>query len=114
VSASLFIIDVEVELPTNGTDLARNARVHERLAGALPRGTHVIADVGDGLAHLRAWVPATSDGALGALHAMVVAMNVAMLPEDGPLESLGWRLPPQPRPEAKPVVMRLSIVADSP
>ena len=67
VSASRFIVDVEVELPTNGTDLARNIRVHERLAHALPRGTDVIADVGEGVAHLRAWIPATAEGALGAL-----------------------------------------------
>jgi hypothetical protein len=112
VSGSRFIIDVEVELPTNGTDLVRNARVHERLADALPQGTHVISDVGEGLAHLRAWVPATSDGALGALHAVVLAMNVALRPEYAPVESIGWRLPPERRPEAKPVVMRLSILAD--
>jgi hypothetical protein len=114
VSASRFIVDVEVELPTDGTDLVRNTRVYQRLADALPRGTHVIADVGQGLAHLRAWIPATSEGALGALHAVALAMNAALNPEHAPVESLGWRPPPHQRPEAKPVVMRLSIVGDGP
>jgi hypothetical protein len=80
----------------------------------LPRGTRVIADVGRGVAHLRAWIPATSEGALGALQAMTRAMDVALQPEPGPVESMGWRPPAQPRPDAKPVVMRLSIVGDRP
>jgi hypothetical protein len=114
VSASRFIVDVEVELPTDGTDLLRNTRVYNRLADALPRGTAVMADVGQGLAHMRAWIPATSEGALGALHAVTLAMNVALHPEQAAVESLGWRTPPQPRPRAKPVVMRLSIVEAGP
>ena len=114
VSASHFIVDVEVELPTSETDLLRNARVHQRLSAALPPGTHVIADVGQGLAHLRAWIPATSEGALGALYAVAVAMNVALHPEQAPVESLGWHPTPQRRPDEKPVVMRLSIVGDRP
>jgi hypothetical protein len=81
VSAPRFIVDVEVELPSNGTDLVRNTRVYRRLAAALPRGTDIMADVGQGLAHLRAWIPATSEGALGALHAVTLALNTAFEPE---------------------------------
>jgi hypothetical protein len=114
VSASRFIVDVEVELSTTGTDLARNARVHARLAHALPRGTDLIADVGEGRAHLRAWIPATAEGALGALYAVALAMNAALHPEQEAVESLGWHPSPQPESDAQQVVMRLSIVGDAP
>jgi hypothetical protein len=116
MSASHYVVDVEVELPAHETDLVRQTRVHARLMKVLPRGTQVYADVGQGLAHLRAWIPATSAGALGALYAVALAMNLALHPEHAPVESLGWhpQPQPQPRPEAKPVAMRLSIVGDGP
>jgi hypothetical protein len=66
-----------------------------------------MADVGSGLAHLRAWVPATSEGALGALYSVARALELAFQPETAPVESLGWRTLVQDQP--MPVALRLSV-----
>jgi len=116
VNKPTFIVDIEVEVTTNDPDPKRDARVLARFKEILPAGSRTVADVGSGIAHLRAWLPATRSGAIGALYAVACALELALLPERSPVDALGWRPVDclNHTEHGVPVTMRLSVHGDRP
>jgi hypothetical protein len=89
-----FIVDISVEVITNDYDRASHARVAARFAANLPFGSQVLenrsaTDSIDGMGHARVRIPATRAGSVGALHAVALALELAVFPEPSGLDSLG-------------------------
>jgi len=93
--SAFFVVEVAVEVFAidDDYDPAGHARVAARFAASLPAGSQVLENhtamgTVDGVGRARVRIPATA-GPAGALHAVALAFELAVMPEPLGLARLG-------------------------